>query len=148
MKSMFSRPSVLTPRFVSAGYKLSTVIVVGLDALCLIAAVPAIYANNSTWKAAPVNGDLSNPDNWNCGCVPTEQVFRTSSVTNIYNFSGTSSMLFKPDASAYTLSQSVNNVEINEPGITNNSGFTQTFTLTSFEGFFISGSATTGKGTL
>jgi autotransporter-associated beta strand protein len=102
------------------------------------------------WLEIPEDGDMDNSNNWrNWKYGPGGFVFRTSEVTHLYNLGDFSSITFDPGASAYTISGAIFGEEITEPGITNNSGVTQTFTFDStFVAYFVEGNATTGTNTL
>ena len=99
------------------------------------------YAASATWVASPVNGDWNTAANWTAGGPPNGSgdiaTFGTSNQTAL-SFSAnitTSAINYSPGASAFNLTISPPvSLTISGPGITNNSGITQTFIAGGYTG--------------
>jgi len=92
------------------------------------------FAGSATWNLNPTSGDWNTAANWTPVTVPNgpndTATFDVSNTTNI-NVSGieVNSIIFTPDASAYTLTIRDSDVTISGVGITNNSGSIQNFAV-------------------
>ncbi len=112
----------------------------------------SVQAGSATWSLDPDNPDWNTAGNWSPATVPNGlEDIATFGISNLPNANvstyGTevSEVVFNPGASAFTLS-SDNTWFVSGPGITNNSGITQTFAVN--EGnFVLRNSAKAGENT-
>ena len=112
--------------------------------LISLAAVAPTSAEPNYWKTNPVDGNWQTGANWSLGFGGGDAVFGVSTITDIYNEGGFTSIMFEPGASAYTFKPFSNPI-ITGTGITNNSSFIQNFETNSFQAYFIYGSFTIGS---
>ena len=95
--------------------------------------IGSALAGSATWKTIPIDNNWNNPLNWIPETVPMSEgdvaTFGVSTITDITTstFLVVSSIVFEADASAFTITPAIDNLEIHAPGIVNNSGTLQTF---------------------
>ena len=128
--------------------------------LCL-GALNAVYADSATWSLNPTNGDWNTAANWTPPTIPNGSAdtatFDVSNQTSISLSDDTevNGIAFNPGASAFSVTASTRaELTFSGAGITNNSGVTQNFVTTVFEGhsspgaITFSGTSTAGSDTI
>ena len=131
----------------------SRLIVFSLSTLLWLLAMQPSHAGSATWSAIPISGDWNTAANWIPATVPNgasdTATFAISNLTNvsISAFTTLDGITFDPQASAFTISNGSQVVEMFGAGITNNSGITQNFVIPNFEIFFFN-KATAGNRTV
>jgi autotransporter-associated beta strand protein len=116
----------------------------------LVLSAPSTRAGSATWSASPTNGDWYTADNWVPVTVPDgpgdTADFSVSSITDVSTLDSHRTVVkgitFLPGASPYTIT-STSLLDINESGITNNSGITQNFKVDTNVEFFLTAAAGT-----
>jgi autotransporter-associated beta strand protein len=101
--------------------------------LCLFAISETLFAGSATWKFDPTTDDWNTATNWNPETVPNDPAdvatFGSSSTTALSISAPThvDSVVFDPNASAFTLSTGSHHFTFLGAGIVNNSGNEQNF---------------------
>ena len=100
--------------------------------LYLFAATEALYAGSATWELNPTSGDWNTAVNWTPETVPNQAdvaTFGNSNATAISLSAQTDvdSVLFDPNASAFTVSTAAHDLTFFGTGIVNNSANEQNF---------------------
>ena len=118
-----------------------------VSAAVLLLCVAPSYASSAMWDANPDDADWNNPDNWSPQTVPNgpndTATFQTTSQGGISISANTevNGIVFNPSTHTFTITNGPAFVfTISGVGITNNSGFT--------ESFAISNNPSTGSGKL
>lgn len=101
--------------------------------LCLFATSATLHAGSATWKLDPTNGDWNTAANWTPETVPNDRAdvatFASSNTTAI-SLSGQThvdSVVFDPNASAFTVSAAAHHLTFFGTGVVNNSANEQNF---------------------
>lgn len=124
-----------------------------LDSFLLLSA----FGGSATWNLDPMSGDWTKPANWTPATVPNDPndiaTFGTSNVTNVFTageFIKLNSIIFNPNASAFTISVETQQLTVSGIGIVNNSGVTQNFVVTpgGIAEMIFAGSANAGNSTV
>lgn len=108
--------------------------------LCLLATSETLHAGSATWKLNPTSDDWNTAANWSPETVPNDPAdvatFSSSNVTAISLSEQTqvSSIVYDPDASAYTIGTTKHNLSLFGTGIVNNSANEQNFATGSQDG--------------
>ena len=132
-----------------------------LCALLLLVMNAPAQAGSATWNLNPINGDWNTAANWTPATVPNGPgdiaTFAASNQGAISISAATevSEIVFAPGAAAFTFTASTRaGLTFSGAGITNNSGVTQNFVSTAFEGdislgvITFSGRSSAGSGTV
>jgi autotransporter-associated beta strand protein len=109
---------------------------------CMITLALAIaasaHAGSATWSLKPTSGDWNTAENWDPATVPNGSsdiatfAVSTHAAVNLSSFVEVSDIIFNPGASAFTIRvPSRIGLTVSGGGITNESGVTQNFLLTS-----------------
>jgi autotransporter-associated beta strand protein len=104
----------------------------------LLATASSSFAGSATWKKIPASNDWQTAANWTPRTVPSgpddTATFASSNQTTVdlaqFGEIEVNSIVFKPGASAFTISTELPNLIISGVGITNNSGIVQNFAPT------------------
>ena len=104
-------------------------------------ALSIVLADSATWNLDPASGDWNTATNWTPASVPNRPgdiaTFdaSTTAAVSLSKRTVVNEIVFNPGASAYTVTATTRSkLTLSGVGITNNSGVTQNFATTSFEG--------------
>ncbi len=109
-----------------------------------------VYAGSATWNLNPASGDWNTAANWTPNTIPNgaddvatlELSNQTAIAVSVFG-TETNELIFNPGASAFTIT--VNKTwTLSGTGITNDSGITQHFVVSSFYGLILTNGATAG----
>ena len=102
-----------------------------------LGALRAVYADSATWRSTPASGDWNTATNWMPRTIPngTDDIatFGVSNVTDVTQSMTTTlgGIQFEPGASSYNIDvRAPNTFSLNDAGVTNDSGVTQSISCT------------------
>ncbi len=109
-----------------------------LSSALLLICIATSHASSATWNASPANADWNNPANWTPMTVPNgpndTAIFQTTSQAGISISANTevNGIVFSPSTQVFTITNGPSLVfTISGVGVTNNSGFAESFAISS-----------------